>query len=317
MITITRAPPYLTVQDDGRKRSRSAGVPRGGAMDRFALAAANAIVGNALTAAALEWGLAGGSLRFESEATIALGGAIVSATLAGAPVAPLTTLRAREGDELVVQQFDSGRFLYVAVDGGIDVPVVLHSRSTYVPGKFGGFEGRLLRHGDAIRPGTPNGRAPETGFHVPGELTPAYTAQAVHLTRGPQAELFDEAAWETFLAEDYLVASASDRTGYRLEGKSLSNAAPNLPSEPGCQGAIQVSGDGRPIVLMADAPTVGGYPKIAVVSDSDLPIIAQRQPGDNVRFELITIEQSQRAARRRASDLQTIRSLAESSLRRA
>ena len=317
MIIVTRAPPYLTVQDDGRKRSRAAGVPRGGAMDRFALAAANAIVGNALTAAALEWGLAGGSIRFDSEATIALGGAIVSATLGGVPVAPFTTLRARGGDELVVQQFDSGRFLYVAVHGGIDVPIVLHSRSTYVPGKFGGFEGRLLRHGDTVPIGTPNGRAPETGFHVPGELTPGYTAQTVHVTRGPQAQTFDDAAWGTFLAEDYRVASASDRTGYRLEGLALSNPAPNLPSEPSCQGAIQISGDGRPIVLMADAPTVGGYPKIAVVSDSDLPIMAQRQPGDNVRFELITIEQSQRAARRRASDLQTIRSLAESSLRRA
>lgn len=317
MITITRAPPYLTVQDDGRKKSRAAGVPRGGAMDRFALAATNAIVGNALTAAALEWGLAGGSLRFDAETTIALGGAIVSATLAGSPVAPFTTLQARAGDELVVHQFDSGRFVYVAVHGGIDVPIVLHSRSTYLPGKFGGFEGRLLRHGDSLRAGTSAGRAPGNGFHAPGELTPAYTAAVVHITRGPQAEIFDDAAWQTFLGEDYRVASASDRTGYRLEGRAFSNPAPTLPSEPGCQGAIQISGDGRPIVLMADAPTVGGYPKIAVVSDSDLPLMAQRQPGDTVRFELITIEQSQRAARRRASDLQTIRSLAESSLRRA
>lgn len=317
MITITRAPPYLTVQDDGRKRSRAAGVPRGGAMDRFALAATNAVVGNALTAGALEWGLAGGSLRFDSEVTLALGGAFVAATLAGGPVAPFTTLRARQGDELVVHQVDSGRFLYLAFHGGIDVPIVLNSRSTYLPGKFGGFEGRLLRNGDSFRVGMPMGRAPETGFHAPGELTPSYTAAVVHVTRGPQAELFDDSAWQAFLAEDYRVASASDRTGYRLEGRALPNPAATLPSEPSCQGAIQVSGDGRPIVLMADAPTVGGYPKIAVVSDADLPIMAQRQPGDTVRFELIGIEQSQRAARRRASDLQTIRSLAESSLRRA
>ena len=230
-------------------------------MDRFALAAANAIVGNALSAAALEWGLAGGSLRFDSDATLALGGAIVSATLAGEPVAPFTTLHARPGDELVVQQFDSGRFLYVAVHGGIDVPIVLHSRSTYLPGRFGGFEGRLLRHGDSIRVGIPAGGAPDAGFHAPGELTPAYTAAVVHVTRGPQAELFDDVAWQTFLGEDYRVASASDRTGYRLEGRALSNPAPTLPSEPSCQGAIQISGDGRPIVLMADAPTVGGYPR--------------------------------------------------------
>lgn len=286
-------------------------------MDRFALAAANAVVGNALTAAALEWGLAGGTLRFDSEVTLALGGALVAATLAGESVAPFTTLRAREGDELVVHSFDSGRFLYVAFNGGIDVPIVLHSRSTYLPGKFGGFEGRLLRHGDSIPLGNPTGPAPETGFHAPGELTPAYTAAVVHVTRGPQADLFDDAAWQALLGEDYRVASASDRTGYRLEGRAIANPAATLQSEPGCQGAIQISGDGRPIVLMADAPTVGGYPRIAVVSDADLPLMAQRQPGDSVRFELIGIEQSQRAARRRASDLQTIRSLAESSLRRA
>jgi len=316
MITITRAPPYLTVQDDGRKRSRAAGVPRGGAMDRFALGATNAVVGNALNAAVLEWGLAGGSLRFDADCTFAVGGAIAAITLRDAPVAPFTTTQARAGDEITVHQLESGRFLYIAFHGGIDVPIVLHSRSTYLPGGFGGHEGRVVRHGDVLGIAPPAGRAPDPGFHAPGELTPAYTAAVVHVTRGPQADLFDESAWEAFLASDFRVASASDRTGYRLEGAVIPNSAATLPSEAGCQGAIQVPGEGKPIVLMADAPTVGGYPKIAVVSESDLPLMSQRQPGDSVRFELFTIEQSQRAARRRASDLQTIRSLAESSLRR-
>ncbi len=286
-------------------------------MDTFALGAANAIVGNALNAAALEWGLGGGSLRFDSECTVALAGAFVQATLAGKPVAPFTTVHAREGDELTVNQFDSGRFLYIAFRGGVDVPIVLHSRSTYLPGRFGGLDGRLLRSGDTLRLGAPTGRAPVEGFHVPGELTPAYAAAVVHLTRGPQAELFDDAAWRTLLDEDFRISSASDRTGYRLEGSALANSAPTLPSEVGCQGAIQVPGDGKPIALMADAPTVGGYPKMAVVSEADLPVLAQREPEDTVRFELITIEQSQRAARRRAAALHAIRQLAESSLRRA
>jgi antagonist of KipI len=317
MITVTRAPPYLTVQDDGRKRSRAAGVPRGGAMDRFALGGANAVVGNALNAAALEWGLGGGTLRFDAECTFAVSGAIAAVSLAGEPVAPFTTMRARSGDELIIHQIDSGRFLYVAFHGGVDVPIVLHSRSTYLPGGFGGHEGRLLRSGDVVRARASTSRPPEVGFHAPGELTPTYTAAVVHVVRGPQSHLFDDIAWEAFLATDFRVASASDRTGYRLEGTVVANSVPSLPSEVGCQGAIQIPGDGKPIVLMADAPTVGGYPKIAVVSESDLSIMAQRQPGDTVRFELFTIEQSQRAARRRASDLQTIRSLAESSVRRA
>jgi biotin-dependent carboxylase-like uncharacterized protein len=317
MININRAPPYLTIQDGGRRRSRSAGVPRGGAMDSFALGAANAIVGNALSAAGLEWALGGGSLRFDSECVLALAGAVTTATLNGAPVAPLTTIRARKGEELTISQFDAGRFLYIAFRGGIDVPVVLHSRSTYLPGRFGGLEGRLLRHGDALPLGAGNGAAPTTGFHVPGELTPAYTAGVVHITRGPQGDLFDDAAWRTLLEEEFRISSASDRTGYRLEGPSLVNSVPSLPSEAGCPGAIQVPADGKPIALMADAPTVGGYPKIGVVSEADLPILAQCEPGDTLRFELVTIEQSQRATRRRASDLHAIRQLAESSLRRA
>lgn len=285
-------------------------------MDTFALAAANALVGNALNAAVLEWGLSGGSLRFGTDCTIALAGAQALATLAGAPVAPLTTLRANTGDQLVVQQIESGRFLYIAFRGGIDVPIVLHSRSTYLAGRFGGHEGRMLRHGDALPLREPAGRVPSPGFHVPAELTPAYATGVVHITPGPQADLFADDAWRTLL-EEFRISSASDRTGYRLEGPTLTTSVASLPSEAGVPGAVQIPGDGKPIALMADAPTVGGYPKIAVVSEADMPILAQRRPGDTVRFELIAIEQSQRAVRKRTADLHTIRHLAESSLRRA
>jgi antagonist of KipI len=286
-------------------------------MDTFALGAANAIVGNALNAAGLEWALGGGSIRFDSDCVFALAGASTQSTLNGEPIAPFNTLDAREGEELTIAQFDSGRFLYVAFRGGVEAPIILHSRSTYLPGRFGGLDGRQLRHGDSLQLATPAGSAPATGFHVPGELTPAYTAGVVHITRGPQGDLFTDDAWRTLLEGEYRVSSASDRTGYRLEGPGVPHAVPALPSEAGCQGAIQVPGDGKPIVLMADAPTVGGYPKIAVVSEADLPILAQCEPGDTVRFELVTIEQSQRATRRRVSDLHTIRQLAETSLRRA
>src|SRR5687768_3094802 len=173
MIAIERAPPYLTVQDDGRRRSRAAGVPRAGAMDRFALGAANAVVGNSLSSAVLEWGLGGGSIRFEEECFFALAGAAPSATLAGAPVAPLTTIRAEPRSELVINQLESGWFLYIAFRGGIDVPIVLHSRSTYLPGRFGGLDGRLLRNGDSLGLREPIGPAPSAGFHVPADLLPA------------------------------------------------------------------------------------------------------------------------------------------------
>ena len=313
MITITRAPPYLTVQDSGRKHSRSIGVPRGGAMDLFAIRAVNAIVGNSLDGAALEWALGGGSIRFNQDCHFAICGASARATLSGNVVAPCTTTLARAGDEFTVEQIIGGRFLYLAFAGGINVPVLLGSRSTYVPGHFGGFEGRMLRNGDSLSLGVPSDARPAEGFHSAADLMPRYDSAIVHVTRGTQEDLFDESAWRTLTESDYKISTASDRTGYKLDGPALSNSLGALPSEAGCPGAIQIPGDGLPIALMADAPTVGGYPKIAVISEADLPILAQRGPGASIRFQLITIEQSQRALKRRMSDLQTISQLARRS----
>jgi urea carboxylase len=290
--------------------SRAAGVPQGGAIDSFALRAANALAGNATGAAALEWALGGGAIKFEQNTVFSLGGATARATLAGKAIAPFTTIHSRAGDELVIDQISSGRFLYLAVSGGIEVPLVLGSRSTYLPGRFGGYQGRVLKRGDTIPLGQPATRVPADGFHCAAELLPRYGIGVVHVTRGTHANLFDESAWRTLMESEYRISVASDRTGYKLEGPALRNSAGTLPSEAGCPGAIQVPGDGFPIALMADAPTVGGYPKIAVVAEADLPIIAQRSPGETIRFELITIEQSQRALRRRASDLHSISQLA-------
>jgi antagonist of KipI len=310
LITVTRAPPYLTVQDSGRKHARASGVPQGGAVDSFALAAANALAGNSLDAAGLEWALGGGIIRFERDVVFALTGAKAQAMLSGRSVAPYTTVYARSGEEVVIDRISSGRFLYIAVSGGIDVPVVLGSRSTYLPGRFGGYLGRTLKHGDALALGPPPSRTPAAGFHCAAEVLPRYEMGIVHITHGTHSDLFDEATWRSFTGNEYKVAAASDRTGYRLEGPALRNPVGTLPSEAGCPGSIQVPGDGFPIALMADAPTVGGYPKIAVIAEADLPIIAQRSPGESMRFELLTIEQSQRALRRRTSDLHTISQLA-------
>jgi len=310
MITVNRAPPYLTVQDLGRRHSRASGVPQGGAVDSFALRAANALAGNPLDAAGLEWALGDGSIKFERDAVFALAGARARAMLSGKSVAPCTTVYAHPGDVLTIEQISGGRFLYIALSGGIDVPIVLSSRSTYLPGRFGGYLGRTLKHGDSLALGSPPSRAPVAGCHCAADLLPRYETGIVHVTRGTHSDLFDEATWRTLTDSEYKVSVASDRTGYKLEGPTLGNPVGTLPSEAGCPGSIQVPGDGFPIALMADAPTVGGYPKIAVVAEADLPIIAQRAPGETIRFELITIEQSQRALRRRASDLHTISQLA-------
>jgi biotin-dependent carboxylase-like uncharacterized protein len=235
--------------------------------------------------------------------------------LSGNSVAPCTTTYARAGDELTIEQISGGRFLYLALSGGIDVPIVLGSRSTYLPGRFGGYMGRTLKHGDSLGLGSSPSRAPAPGCHCAADLLPRYETGIVHVTPGTHVHLFDQATWSTLTNSEYRVSVASDRTGYKLEGPALGNSVGTLPSEAGCPGSIQVPGDGFPIALMADAPTVGGYPKIAVVAEADLPILAQRSPGETIRFELITIEQSQRALRRRASDLQAISQLAMRSSR--
>jgi antagonist of KipI len=275
-------------------------------MDVFALQALNAIVGNALNCAALEWALGGGTIRFQNDCVFAIGGARARATLAGRAIPSFTTSRARAGDQLTVEQLAAGRFLYIAFSGGIDVPLILDSRSTYLPGRFGGYNGRMVAHNDALALGTHPGSTPPQGYTCAPELLPRYESSAVRITRGPHADLFDEAAWHTLTETEFALSTASDRTGYKLKGKAVGDSVGNLPSDAGCQGAIQIPGDGSPIVLMADAPTVGGYPKIAVVIEADLPILAQRSPGETVRFQLVTIEQSQRALKHRASDLYTI-----------
>jgi antagonist of KipI len=286
--------------------SRSSGVPRGGAMDAFALQALNVIVGNAPDSAALEWALGGGALRFQGDCVFAIGGAHARATLATRAIPSFTTFRARAGEELTVERLTAGRFLYIAFSGGIDIPQILGSRSTYLAGHFGGYNGRMIARNDNLPLGSPSASTPSDGFTCPPELLPRYGSAAVRISRGPHADLFDDAAWHALTETEFAVSTASDRTGYKLKGKAVSVAPVNLPSDASCQGAIQIPGDGTPIVLMADAPTVGGYPKIAVVAEADLPILAQRSPGEIVRFQLVTIEQSQRALRRRASDLYTI-----------
>ena len=311
MITITKAPPYLTVQDGGRCSSLSSGVPRGGAMDGFAFRAANAILGNESGAAVLEWALGGGAMRIDRDCAFCFTGASARVKLGARAIAPCTTTFAKPGDEIIIEQILAGRFIYFAFAGGIDVPVLLDSRSTYLPGGFGGFAGRLIRNGDVLDLISASGPAAEV--HCAPDLMPRYDSGTVHITAGPQAHLFDETAWRTLTSSEYRISSASDRTGYRLEGPALGNAPGLLPSEAGCPGAIQVPGDGLPIALMADAPTVGGYAKVAVVSEADMPILAQRRPGESMRFELITPEQSHRALKRRQSDLQAIRQLARHS----
>lgn len=314
MITIPKAPAWLVVQDQGWRGQRAIGLPPGGAMDRHALAMANLLVGNPVSAAGLEWALGPGVVRFERRCLVALAGAAPTATLGGRPAPLLTTLVAEAGEELVVSAITGGRFSYLALGGGVDVPEVLGSRSTYLRGGFGGSHGRRIRNGDYLPLGPPAGLAPAAGFAVPDALLGDATDAAIRIMPGPQAGGFDAEAKELLAAVPWIVGTASDRMGYRLEGPALRHAGPaSQASEGACPGALQVPGDGGPIVLMADGPTVGGYPKLGVVCEGDLARLAQRQPGEPVRFRWVTTAEGQKLLRLRAIQLHTLASLVTAS----
>lgn len=295
MIRIVQAAPFQAVQDGGRAMGRTLGIPQSGAMDPELLHSVNLLVGNQPGMAALEWALGPTTIGFDHPAVVAWAGADGAGgdrhAWAAHPIPAGTTL------ELGVP---ADRFGYLAVAGGIAVPEVFGSRSTYLPGGFGGLAGRLLRTGDElpVRPpsaGEHTGRmSRRAGQRLPDELRPG--PGPVRVLEGPQAHFFGPEAWEALLGARYQVATGADRMGYRLEGPALTHSGPSaLPSEAACPGAIQVPHGGTPIVLMPDGPTVGGYPKLAVVIGPDLGRLAQHRPGSRPGFVRIPLDEARAA----------------------
>ncbi|MEO8945023.1 MAG: biotin-dependent carboxyltransferase family protein [Gemmatimonadaceae bacterium] len=283
MITVVTAPPFATIQDLGRFGYRDSGVPVSGLLDRDSGLALNALLCNDPNAAMIEWAVSGGVLRFERDETVAFGGADAICTLNGASLEERAVHHMFRGSELHVERILRGRFLLIAVAGGFDVPVVLGSRSTLLSARIGGMEGRRLRSGDSIATGTCIVRSNEGA----PSAAPRRIDGPFHVLRGPQAHLFDDLAWSKLFDTDFTVSNASDRVGYRLDGATVSHGGDvALPSEPTCIGAIQVPNGGSPIVIMNDGPTVGGYPKIAVICKSEISQFAQLAPGEKLRFQL-------------------------------
>ena len=307
-VTVVTPPPLLLVQDPGRTGYRAQGVPASGAMDRWALQLANALVGNEPHAAALEWAGGGGMLRFSVDTTIALAGVDPEAVLGHEVVDAWRVLHAKAGEALSIGRFRTGQFLYVAVRGGLVVPPVLGSAATYLPAGFGGVEGRPLRRGDVLPIG-PAAGPPPAALVCPPELCDPLPPEpgTVRVVRAPQAGLLGDDGWAVLLGATFTVSRASDRMGYRLDGPTVPISADvALPSEPSAPGAVQLPPGGQPIVLMADAPTVGGYPKPIAVCSADLGRLAQVRPGETVRFVEVDVAEAQRLYRRRAIAVWTV-----------
>ena len=297
-IEVIRGGMFTTVQDLGRFGHRARGVVQSGAADAFALRVANLLVGNPDHVAGLELTLVGPELRFLHDSVVALTGA----DFEGLPRWQPMTVAA--GTVLKLGQARSGCRGYLAVAGGIDVAPVLGSRSTYPRAGLGGFEGRPLHAGDTL-PIPAVRRAVSGRWHIDERVLPPYGAPAVlRVVRGAQGDEFSR-AW---LDAEYRTTAHSDRMGIRLAGPALARGShTELVSSAVAPGTIQVPPDGHPIVLLADAQTIGGYPQLAHVIAVDLPLAAQLRPGDSLRFREVTLAHAHELALARERVLAMLR----------
>ncbi len=287
-IRIIEPGPLSTVQDSGRFGYQDRGVPVSGAMDIQALRIANYLAGNCDDRAGVEITWGGFCAEFLVSARIAVTGADPKPRLNGRPFPCGSGTLAQKGDVLELNCPENGCRTFLALAGGVDVPEVMGSRSTYVRGGFGGFMGRALQKEDVLGLGQ-GGKTPLS--ECPRALMPGHCDQPVlRVTLGPQAEALTPESLCQFLSSPFVVTDRCDRMGCSLKGPVLVHRQKaDIVSDGTVFGAVQVPGNGQPIILMADRQTIGGYAKPATVISVDLPLLAQLAPGSSVRFEAVSL----------------------------
>jgi antagonist of KipI len=311
-VEILRAGPLASVQDLGRVERRE-GVSAGGALDLCAARVANLLVGNPEEAALLEITLGGLRLRFGDPRTVAWCGGAFPARIAEMEFPAGRPALVRRGEEVEFDPPTRGCRAWLAIAGGVNVPLVLGSRSTDLRSSFGGFEGRALRAGDCLSLGESSASKAEPARLAPWSAPVEWsqTAQRVPILRflrGSEWDEFVPEAQVALLRQPFTVNAQSDRMGARLEGPELKRTNDwELPSEAVVPGTVQVAHDGQPIVLLGDCQTIGGYPKIAHVITVDLAPAAQLRPNDTVRFEEVTPTEAGILFAERENDLQRFR----------
>jgi antagonist of KipI len=292
VIEVIDAGRWTTIQDRGRPGLERFGIPPGGAADWFAAGVANELVGNTPDAALLECTASGPRLRFDVDRVVAITGGRVDSTHGWQAVGVV------RGSTLAIGTITPGLRAYLAIRGGIDVPLVLGSRSFCQLGTFGGGLGRPLAPGDRLRIGQLVEHEPATEPWPPSHRLPQRGPWEVRAVAGPQADAFAGDALERLSATACRVTPAIDRMGLRLETPALRLQSQEILTVPMTAGAIQVTPSGGLIVLHVDHQTSGGYPAIATVISADLPLLAQARPGDTVRFRIVDSTDAARAWRR-------------------
>jgi antagonist of KipI len=299
-ISVLRPGLLTTVQDHGRHGFQHLGVVSGGAMDRVALSLANALVGNAPEAAALEITILGPELVFAEETLVSLCGAEFHGTF---PKHRPVLVAA--GAKLSIGRVQRGARAYLAVAGGISVEPALGSRSTYLPGRFGGYQGRALRRGDVLTLAPDASIVSRRRFQklkrrkgstvqwsAPMPSVPEHEPLVVHAMESQDTASFDAASQHAFFETVWKIAPESNRMGFRLAGQAAlaRPGGDEILSGPVCLGTVQVPANGTPIALMADHQTTGGYPRIAEIASADVPRLAQLAPGGTLHFARCTLE---------------------------
>ena len=284
-----------TVQDFGRYGFSQFGVPPSGALDTFSFRAGNLLVGNGEEEASLETIVMGLKLKVLREVVIAITGGDLYPTLNGESLEMWRTYLLVEGDVVSFKRVRSGCRAYLALSRGLIVPKIMGSRSTYLSGRFGGLQGKALKRGDILYTLDQPPPLNKLGLRFPSDWIPSFDKKVMlRVIPGPQDHHFTEKGFQTFSSSAYQVTRQCDRMGVRLEGPKIErrpDVEESIISEGLISGAIQVPGDGKPIIILAELVT-GGYTKIATVISTDLTKVAQLKPGDQVKFEPISIEEA-------------------------
>jgi antagonist of KipI len=296
-----------TIQDLGRPNAMSSGVSRGGAMDRFAHSAANLLVGNEAGAATLECTVLGPHLIAQRACMLAITGGDLNPSINGTPAPQWTGFLASEGDHLTFGARRLGARTHIAIAGGVAGDRWLGSASTNLMAARGGMHGRALAAGDMVQAGVPPAESVAPGRHLNDGLRPSYSDHTLHVIAGPHVKRLGTEGRSRLFNSAFEVGIDANRMGYRLNGPELDAPGEELLSFGLTAGALQLPGGGRPILLMADCQTAGGYPVIATVVSADLPIAAQLAPGDEFRFAEIDLEGALRMRRERRAALDSLR----------
>lgn len=300
-----------TVQDQGRVGYYNVGIPQGGSMDQYSAELGNALVGNQPGDAVLECTYLGPVLVTDSEASIAITGAPVEVKVNGEAKPQWTRLDLSPGDELSFGVIQGGTRFYIAVRGGIDVPVILGSRSTYTLGGIGGLNGRKLEAGDVVPVGSPQSDVP-TAREVPGSFRPSFAKeQTVRIVMGLYDHRLTDAGKDNLLNGEWKVTPVADRMGLRYSGPGVEWKDREQPFGAGSDpsnivdagyavGSIQIPGGTQPIVLHRDAVSGGGYAMVATVISADMDLVARAAPGTVTRFVAVSQDEAIVARKERA-----------------